>query len=143
MTKIILKKLGNALVPTDDDGYRLVASLKHNQEVRCELKRVRSGRQHRLYWALVSKVFDNQEKFPTKDAISNIIKCGVGHCDEVRDRNGNRVLMARSISFGNMPQDQFNEFMNAVIRFTCEYLIPNTTEGDLRNELEQMVGIAA
>lgn len=142
MARLLFHKLGTALVPTDTDGHALLASLKHKQEVTVEVVRARNGRQHRLFWALVGIVHDNQSRYATRQQTADAIKCAIGYCDEFEGHGGAIIQRARSISYANMKQDEFTEFLDKAIQFVCGRIIP-VTEGELRSELEQMVGIAA
>ena len=142
MTRLLFHKLGNTLVPVDDQGWALMSKLKHRQEVTVEVVRARNGRQHRLFWALVGIVYENQTKYATRQQVADAIKCAIGYCDEVEGYKGAMIQRPRSIAFANMKQDEFTEFLDKAIQFVCGRIIP-FTEGDLRSELEQMVGIAA
>ncbi len=48
------------------------------------------------------------------------------------------VKKRRSLSFANVGQDEFNEFMNRAIDFICIEIIPGLSDDGLRNELLEM-----
>lgn len=139
MTQLLFRKHLGSLRPADQDATDELAKLKHGQEVRVEIKRMRNPRQHRIYWALISLIFDHQSRYATRDQLHQAIKVAVGYYDEIEGKHG-RIAIPKSISFGNMPQAAFEEFFDAVVRLVVTKILPGTTDTELRNELEVMIG---
>jgi len=139
MTQVLMTRRLDALRPADAQARDALSKVSPGTTVRVELKRVRNPRQHRLYWALVHLVFQHQSRYATQEQLHNAIKVRVGYYDELETPTG-VVCIPKSISFGNMPQQAFEEFFGAVVRLVCEHLIPGTTDAELREELESMIG---
>lgn len=99
----------------------------------------RSLRQHRLYWALMTKIAENTDQGWTSEDASYLMKIATGHFDILTDRKGNTYQRPRSISFAAMTHEEFQPLMNKCIRIVCQHIIPGVSEADLRNELEMMV----
>lgn len=140
MTTVLLRKDGDSLAADDKAAAELVAKLKPGQVVRAEIRRLRHPAQHRYYWALVDICFQHQSRYATKEQLHNALKIGVGLYDEAVTPTGRSIAVARSIAFGNMRQEEFDDFLNSIIRLVCEVIIPGTKDEDLRQQLEEMVG---
>jgi len=82
------------------------------REVRlCEVKKVRNPDHHRKAFAVLSFAQQNQELFPSVDALLEAVKVATGHVDELQFKtDGPIVYKTRSISFGQMGQDEFSDF---------------------------------
>lgn len=141
MPTVLLRKHLGAFRPGDAEAQALFDKLKDGQTVRAEIKRMRSPQQHRMYWGLCKLIFDNQSRYSTVRDVSDALLCAVGHCYEDEIRLGDKVMWrqrAKSISFGNMDQDQFNDLFNRVLDVVVEKLLPMAKEG-LRREVEAMI----
>lgn len=135
---IAIKKLAT-LRPVDQSGVDRIAKLREGQQVEIQIKQARNGRQHRLYWAMIGLVYHQQSRYATQEQLSNAIKCAVGWCDEIELSSGKVMVTPRSISFSNMPQEQFSEFFDKVIELVVTKILPGVSDADLRAELEAMV----
>lgn len=139
MTQILMRKVMGALRPADSQAQDEMAKLTPGQDYRIEVKRMRNPRQHRLYWALIRTVYEHQSRYATQEQLHNALKVAAGYCDELEGRNGT-VYIPKSISFGNMSQDAFEEFFSSVVRIVTEKVMPHTSDEELRRELESMIG---
>ena len=137
--QVLLTRSISGLKAADHLAAEELSRIKLGQEVRCEIKRVRNPKQIRLYWALIDVCWHHQDRYATKQDLSDVIKVAVGHADEVTTRTGRVVARPRSIAFGNMPQDAWEDFFSRVIEFVCQRIIPGTTDEDLRAHLEELV----
>lgn len=140
--RILMKRhrLAPYLVPADEQAEEEVRKLKPGQATLVEVKRARNERQHKLYWTLIGAIFDHQTKYATRIDLSDAIKVAVGHCEEVGQRGNQIIVRPKSIAFANMPQQQFEDFFDRVIKLVCERIIPGTSDADLRAHLEELVG---
>lgn len=134
---LVLTRHGGGFFPDDAHGIEAVRSIKDGTSVRCEIKRVRSPKQLRLWWALMSKVADNIERYTSRQISDNVV-CHLGFCDEFTNKQGVLVQRPHSISLGNMKAERFNELMTGAIDFIVKEILPVSPE-DLRKELEEMI----
>ena len=115
---------GLALVPVDQAGQELVASLLSKPDgVMVTVRSARNPKHHRLFFALLKMVQDSAPVEITTEALLLCIKHGVGHVEEWTDLDGVVHERALSISFESMPQKEFNAFFDAAIRFVCKRLL--------------------
>ena len=138
--QIAMRKVMGALRPCDgqEDAFNAIPLGAVMVEIKYANK-PRSLRQHRLYWALMTKIAENTDQGWDAEDASYLMKIATGHFDLLTDKHGNKHQRPRSISFAAMKQDEFQPFMNKCIRIVCERIIPGVSESDLRNELEMMV----
>lgn len=129
----------NSLVPTDEEAQAVLGKVKMGESVTVEIKRARNPRQHRLYWALIGKLFEHQDTYTTQKQYSNAIKCAVGWCDTTELTNGKLMMVPKSISFANMPQSDFEPFFEKVLDLVTTKIWPNLAKEELRQEIEQMI----
>ena len=141
MTQILLRAAsGEAMFAYDHTSADYLAKLKPGEIVRAEIRRCRNPRQHRLYWALIGAIFPQQSAWATQEQLHNAIKCAVGYCDTFRLTDDRIMTSPKSIAFGNMPQDEWEQFFDKVIALVCERIIPGLQDKDLRQQVEEMIG---
>ena len=138
--QVLLTRSISGLKAADHFAAEELSKIKPGQEVRCEIRRVRNPKQLRLYWALIDACWQHQDRYAAKQDLSDVIKVAVGHSDQVVTKSGEVVARPKSIAFGNMPQDAWEDFFSRVIEFVCQRIIPGTNNEDLRAHLEEMVG---
>jgi hypothetical protein len=124
---------------SDVQGRELLQKIKQGQQVEVVIKQARNGKQHRLYWALMGLIYPHQSRYATQEQLSNAIKCAVGWCDQIELAGGRIMAVPKSISFANMPQEEFGQFFDKVIELVLEKILPGVTSEDLRRELEEIV----
>lgn len=144
--KALFAKNLRALYPADEAGEALVQKLGQGEMVEVEIRRKRNLQHHRLYWALLSLVWqqlDDRAKYPTVEELHAEVKIVTGHYDR-RDIvvEGKRypVLVPKSISFAAMDQDEFEQFFTRVCDWVAKDVLPGVRQEDLRHELSVMVG---
>ncbi len=127
------------LWPASEAAVALAAKFKNGQSVRADIKRMRSPRQLRMWWGMIGLIHEHQDTYATREDLSDAFKIWLGHCTEMRLKDGRAAVRAKSIAFGNMKQDSFNELMDAAIKLVCERIMPNTDDGDFRRQLESII----
>lgn len=133
---VLMRRQGNALVPTDDRSSEAFSKVGSG-DVLVWIKKPRNPKFNRYFFAMVGVIFDNQSRYQTKDQLLDAIKIAVGHYDTVISaRDSKPYLVLRSISFDNMDEMQFKEFVDRVMDVVAAQIIPNLKPGDLRRELE-------
>lgn len=141
---LAVKQLG-VLRPVDDQGEEALRHLKHGAIVEVEVKSKRRIKHHRLYWALISKVWDNvdHDDYPTPDNLSDTVKLCVGVREQLILPDGSFSFKPGSIAFHKMDQGDFNEFYDRVCDLLARRFLPGVTNEQLKHEVELMIGVAA
>ena len=136
--KALFRKDLNALRPASEEAEEFLRKLKLGKEVMVEVKRVRNGKMHRLWWALMSILANNLEGDYSPEAICDYIKIKIGLVN-VCEINGEVIQTPKSISYSAMDQTDFEHFFEQAINFACEHLIPDLKSEELKNEVLRMV----
>lgn len=136
---LIFKKTLGALRPADDAAAQALQKIPMDKEVAIKIKRPRNIRHHRLFFALLKIVFENQEVYKSEAALLAAIKIATGHCTPIVLTDGTRAFIPSSISFAAMDQTQFDAFYERVCTLVCAKIIPNLSREDLQAEIMTMV----
>ncbi len=140
MTKAVFQKTLGGLRPTDDDGEAIMAGIKIGALVMIEVRKSRNLQHHRLFFALVKIVFDNQDHYESKEHLLTALKVAIGHCDTIIAKDGNTVYIPKSINFAKMDQTAFEAFYNMAVDIVIRHWLPGVTSEELKNEVWDMVG---
>ena len=124
----------HGLVPLDDElpGWKRI---KPGDIVDIEYVRPRSQKFHRLLWALLKLVADNQEQYGM-DEILDVVKIGVGHTRVIAMPGDFVFRVPKSISFASMDDDEFAAFFRSAVDYIVSDLIAFDREALLREVFE-------
>lgn len=113
--------------------------------VQIEVKRPRNIQHHRLYFALVSLVWDNidHDRYPSVEDLHGAIKIAAGLRTRIELPDGTQGFMPGSIAFHKMSQDDFSSFYSKVCDLVARHFLPGVNSEDLKREVESMIGAAA
>lgn len=100
------KKVG--LIPTDDDGQRVINRLANGECVEVEITRPRSLAMHRRYFGICRQIGMNQDPTRTEDSIDNELRILAGHYD-VMYIAGHEVRVPKRIAFAKLTHDEWME----------------------------------
>ena len=134
MKIFLVKQLNATLKPAYNSDYDKIKKLKFGEEYQCEVLQPRNIKFHRKFFALINMVFDNQEQYKNSDRLRKDLIIEAGFYDEWIDIHGEIKREAKSISFGNMSEEEFEKLYSAVIdevvkhfHFDREDIIENLT----------------
>ena len=140
MTDRIIMCVGEdrALRPADAQSSVDIAKLPPGAMVSVRLKRVRSIKHHRKFFALISAVHEAQDQFVTQEALLDAIKVHLGHyvAGKIGDQT---VFLPKSISFDAMGQDEFNAFYDRAMQAISEHILPGVERADLRKHIHEIM----
>lgn len=112
--------------------------------VRCEIKKARNIKFHRLVHALGRLVSDQIDKFQGLDAHTTIKKlqldagvCCTYEAFDIPDLGRVMRLIPESISFDYMPEERFREFWRGI----CQHLIATYWPTLSEEQIEEMTGL--
>ena len=136
--KGLFRRGEHGLVPLDDElpGWKRI---KHGDIVDIEYVQPRSQKFHRLFFALLKLVADNQEKY-SMDEILDVVKIGAGHTRVIAMPGDFVFRVPKSISFASLDDDEFAAFFRSAVDFVISDLIPFNREALLR-EVFDLAGL--
>jgi hypothetical protein len=138
--KLLMQKHLGTLRPVDDAGAEALTKLKNGATLSVEVKQPRNGKHHRLYWALVGVVFQNQERYPDVETLHSALKIAAGIRTEIELPTGVKGYIPGSIAFHKMDQLDFSAFYDRVCDLIAKHFLPGVTSAELKAEVEQMIG---
>lgn len=136
------------LTPADQRAYvrfrKKLGLLRPGDTISFEHRFPRSPKFHRLHFAMLGAIFDNQEQFPTLDDLRYWLEVGAGHCNFVPGPKGRMVALPLSISYESLDDAQFYEHHTKVIEFlrsraATRFLWPDADDGAALTGLESIL----
>lgn len=138
--RLLFRKALGSLEPVDDIGTVALQKIAFGNIVTCEIRQPRNIYHHRLFFAMVNMVYQNQDRYDTADQVLTVIKIGIGHADTLVMPSGTIVYQPKSISFANMDQTEFNRFFDLAVDFVCKRIIPSLDNAELTQRVFELIG---
>jgi hypothetical protein len=120
--KVYLTKTRSGFHPLTEHDAEKLRSWPLGQTREVDAREKRNPQHHRKLFAILRTVCENSEDFETPEALLTAIKIKAGYVDLVRTLDGERVAQARSISFADMEQGDFDRFYETAVRLCGAYL---------------------
>ena len=139
MGSIVLERSLTGLSPVDEQGRAILARYKQGELIRVKTSRVRNSQHHRLFFALLNLVYENQSRYTSMEHMLTALKVALGHCDTVILKDGSPPYIPKSISFASMDQDEFNDFYDRTVKLVCMEILPGVKDEILRREVLEMI----
>lgn len=136
--EILLTRNGDSLIPADYMGTEAIQRMKHGEAVRATVKRTRNVKHHRKFFALLSVVYDNQDRYATTEQLLIAVKIATGYYDECMI-GPKLVCIPRSIAFDKMPQDEFEQLYAKALELIVTRIIPGTNKADLERQVNDII----
>ena len=127
------------LFPADRFADEFLSEIPANREVLVTVRRPRNPRQHSLLFALLRKVVENTDRWPSEEALLDDLKLATGHVEKrINLVTGEPYIRPRSISYASLDQVRFNRwFKRAVFVLATEVL--RVAPQELADEVMAMV----
>lgn len=149
---IVTKTAGGALAPADQQSADYMSKLKLGEVVKVKATRMRNPGHHRKYFALLNIAFDAWEPVGNTykgervqknfDQFRNDVTVLAGYYETAITLKNETRLTAKSISFGNMAQDEFDKLYSATVDVVLSRILTKYTREDLDNVVEQVLRFA-
>ena len=85
---------------------------------------------------MLNLVFENQETYPSKDVLLDVLKLEIGHCYTVK-KGDEFWQIPKSISYAEMTNEEFQDFYNRAVHWICTVAIPEMDKNDLDEEVRE------
>lgn len=109
------------LTPADDRAYtrfkKKLGLMRPGDTISFEHRFPRSPKFHRLHFAMLGLLFDNQEQFANPEDLRKWIEVGAGHCQFVPGPSGRLVALPMSIAYDSLDDAEFYEHHIKVLTF--------------------------
>lgn len=114
------------LIPTDDESRTVLGRMEDGECAEFDIRRPRSVKFNKLYWALCREIGKNQDPQRDEDSIDSELRILAGHY-ELMFIDGHEVRVPRRLAFDRMDADQWGDYFKRAElaiseRFGSEYL---------------------
>lgn len=107
--------------------------------VHADLTKPRNPKHHRLVFALLKRVLDNQDGLQTIEQLLTVLKIKLGRVDTLVDAaSGRAYYVPQSIAFASMDQGEFSIFWRDLCRVVARDYFPGM-DPDQVGELAEMM----
>lgn len=127
-------------VPFNDEAQDQFAKCKLGDVVELRPTRVRNGKFHRLFFAMLKLISENSNPHITPEQALFFAKVGSGTGEWVTGPDGRTWFVPGSISFASMDQPAFDEFVKAAIPPLVIRFMRGTAPDAV---IEEAMGVAA
>lgn len=140
---LAIKHLGS-LRPADEGGEEALRKIGHGECIMVEVKRPRNVRMHRMFWALMTIVWEqmDHERYPTAEDLVAAVKISAGLRTRIVLPGGEIGFIPGSIAFHKMSQGEFERFYDRVCDLLAKHFLPGVTSAELRSEVASMIGVS-
>lgn len=128
------------LVPLYSSDYDEKKKLKLGQEYEIEIKQPRNIKFHKKFFALLNIAFENLpesmvNEYPTIDILRQALIIEAGYCDTIITLSGEVTKKAKSISFANMDNVEFEQLYNSIVNIVLKYILVGVDKEELMIEV--------
>jgi len=152
-TEILVQRgPGNTLIPFGEDGVKAVQSLKHGETVKAVITKPRNIKFHRKFFSLLNFGFDYWQPAPAEwqgiqaEKSFKIFReqttILAGYREVTHNLDGSVKVVAKSISFAKMEDDEFEKLYKAVFNVIWRLVVSKIsgfTEELMENSLNQLL----
>ena len=124
----------NGFRPVNDEAEDLFHRVKFGEIVELAGTKVRNGKFHRLFFAMLKLISENSNPHISPKAALHFAKIASGTGDVVTDSRGETHFIPGSVSFAKMDQTAFEAFVQTAIPPLVGRFMRGTAPDDLINE---------
>lgn len=93
-----------------------------------KLRLVRNGKHHRLVFAMLRFVFQNQERYRTEEALREALTLETSFTYTIQTLGGRWEKRARSWSYDELDEDDFSKLHEELVEVILKRIFPGETE---------------
>lgn len=154
MAELLMTKTpSGALMPASEEEAEKLRKIKSGATVRCDIRQMRNYQFHKKFFSLVKFLFDIWEESvprrlyrgvevrPNLDRFRKDLIILSGRYDATYNVRNEVRLEAKSISFANMSEEEFERLFSDVINIALERVInrPDLSEEKIREYCDQLM----
>jgi hypothetical protein len=150
LTEIVLMKAGQALVPYDEAAATFIQKMKLGELAHADYKRVRNYKFHKKYFKLIEFAFDQWEPqegltyqgqvvAKNKERFRKDVAILAGFFETTVNLKGQVRLEAKSISFSQMDEIEFEALYSKTIDVVLQRILTKYTRADIDAVIEELL----
>lgn len=141
MTTVALTRTLSGLSPADDAATHVLQKIKAGETVQAEIRRPRSNKNLRRWWALCRLIYENSDQYRSQEQVHDHLKILAGHCQQIVSKSTGEVyLIADSIAFSRLDEDEFQDVWVRAVKAVTEHILPGVTAPEIENEILRLIG---
>jgi len=142
MTDVTLVRTLSGLAPADDHAREVLRRWNVGEQLRADIRKPRSLRTLRRYWALVRLTYENCEQFKSEQQVHQYLKIRAGHCTPIVSKSTGEVfLVPDSISYDRLDETEFRAVWERVVQVVADEIL-GTGVPEIEAEIMRIVGLA-
>lgn len=152
MAHIALTKTPIGFIPADPQSTEFYQKVKTGSVIHAEFKQMRNSKFHRKFFALLNLAYEywvpgqinSKYGMPEKnfDRFRKDLIILAGRYHTVIRLDGSVRIEADSISFANMPEDEFERLYNDVLTVIMNKILPDMDKAEIESLAEQFLRFA-
>jgi len=149
---VLIKNIGGFLSPGDQTTADFVFRLKTGQAIHADFKKVRNYQFLKKFFVLINFLYEHWEPGELQDPKWKNIKPQksfdrfrkdlivlAGFYEAFYRLDGSTRIEAKSISFGNMGEEEFEELYSRVIDVGLKHVLPNYNKTELEKVVDELL----
>lgn len=136
---IYLTRTIRSLEGADEHAKEAMRRWKIGETLRCTVKKPRSYRNHKRYFALITIVWENlpeqyHARWPSMEVFRKAVQIAAGHVDEIITLDGEVQLIPRSIAYDSLDEMEFSKVFSETM-VVCAKLLGDAGMHELEEEV--------
>ncbi len=148
----LLKLSSTSLAPATEEDVEALSHIKIGEVVRCKYSRMRNIKFHRKYFSLLNYLYDvwepaevavDDKRFVPEKSFETFrknIAVMSGYYDTHFTIAGDPRIEAKSISFANMKEEEFEKLYSNTIDVGLKHILHNHSREDVDNVVQNLIG---
>jgi hypothetical protein len=136
--KAVWVRKGGGFYPVDDEGRDILNSVPEGKEIMGEFAPRRNVGQHRLFFALIKILVDN-DVFENTESALLALKIATGEWDTFINGDGKVFYVPRSLAFESMDGARFKRFFDRALHVILTKYMHGSDEAMLRQQVLDLV----
>ena len=139
----VIKIQGAGLIASSDEDVEKLHKFKNGETYEIDMKLTRNPQFHRKVFAFMQFCFNywqNDNDYQTERASFDVFRSNLsvlaGYSEKYYSIDGSVRVEAKSLSYGNLSQDEFEEFYSAIIKAAIGTIFQDADE----NTINQLYG---
>ncbi|AUR81799.1 protein of unknown function DUF1367 [Vibrio phage 1.013.O._10N.286.54.F9] len=138
----VIKQHGGVLIPANESEAERMKRFKTGEGYEVEIKQIRNYKFHQKVFAFLNFCFEyhvsrldcavHERQF---EVFRDELTVNAGYYDEFWTMKGTLRIEAKSISYANMSQEDFEHYYNSLINAAIKLVFNNTKDQSIINQL--------
>jgi len=121
---VMMRRTSRGLEPVASFDLERLDRYSFGTDLEVRIMQRRSLPQQRLYWAMLTRVVDNADGWPSAEHLHEAIKLHLGYSEPLRTIDGRIAWRAESTAFSKMDGSEFRVFFDRAVEVISTVILP-------------------